>query len=98
MSYTSFFWKTLILLVPYVRLFSVIIIIFPASFVDGLNYIRSFQKLIQVPRDIPRNTVKIYLNNNEISDIESGTFAKNVQWTKLRLDWNRLTEVRNDMW
>ena len=57
-----------------------------------------FPEIDSSSRDIPRNAVKIYLNNNNISYIESGTFAKNFQCTKLRLDWNRLTEARKGMW
>ena len=80
--------------------FSAIIMILELPrFVGGQKYyMNDFGRLTFVPRDIPFNVKKIYLNNNEISDIESRTFAKNFQCTKLRLDWNRLTEVRNDMW
>ena len=59
---------------------------------------RDFQKLTHVPKEIPQDVWKIYLNNNCIADIESRVFAKNSKCTNLRLDWNRLTEVRKDMW
>ena len=80
--------------------FSAIIMILELQrFVGGQQYyMNDFGRLTFVPRNIPFNIKKIYLNNNEISDIESGTFAKNFQCTKLRLDWNRLTEVRKNMW
>ena len=57
-----------------------------------------FQKLTQVPTEIPPDVWKIYLNNNCIADIESRVFAKNSKCTKLRLDRNKLTEIRKDMW
>ena len=56
------------------------------------------QKLTRIPRDIPHNVKKIYLNNNYIAKIGSGAFAKNNQCTNLRLDWNRLTVIRSDIW
>ena len=78
--------------------FSVIIMIFPVRFVEGLNYIRSFEKLTHVPRDIPAAAIKIYLNNNVISNIKYGAFARDSHCLKLRLDQNRLTDIRKEMW
>ena len=73
--------------------------IFPISCLAGEHlYSKSFSKLTQVPRDIPSNATKIYLNNNKISYIESQAFAFHSQCAKLRLDYNKLTEVKNDMW
>ena len=65
---------------------------------DAQSYMHFFLKLTYVPKDIPADAQKIDLNNNQISYIENGAFAENSQCKKLRLDWNRLTEVRNDMW
>ena len=67
-------------------------------FARGRNYMGDFQKLIHVPKEIPQDAWKIYLNNNCITDIESRVFAKNSKCTNLRLDRNRLTEVRKEMW
>ena len=80
-------------------LFSVIIMILQLpSFVSAQFYMKCFSKLTHVPTDIPSNATKIYLNNNEIFQIEPGAFAFHTQCVKLRLDFNELTEVRNDMW
>ena len=68
------------------------------GFVGGEKYMNDYQILTQIPRDIPHNVKKIYLNNNCISSIEGQAFAKNTRCTNLRLDWNQLTEVRKDMW
>ena len=65
---------------------------------DGQVYFNNFNKLTHVPREIPSNATKIYLNSNEISNIESGTFDQYFQCTKLWLDYNKITQVRNDMW
>ena len=65
-------------------------------FIDGQLYINSFSKLTHVPREIPSDATKIYLNNNEISDIESGAFAFHFHCINLRLDHNHLTTIRND--
>ena len=67
-------------------------------FAKRRNYISNFQKLTHIPKEIPQDAWKIYLNNNCIADIESGVFAKNSKCTYLRLDRNRLTEVRKEMW
>ena len=72
--------------------------IFPVKFLEGLNYIRGFQELTHVPREIPAAAIKIYLNNNVISNIKYGAFARNSHCLKLRLDQNRLTDIRKDMW
>ena len=66
--------------------------------VSAQTYMYYFQKLTHIPKEIPGNAKKIYLNNNWITDIESGAFAHNLLCVKLRLDWNRLMEIRNDMW
>ena len=68
------------------------------SSVEGEYYFNSFNKLTHIPKDIPHHVKKIYLNNNQIADIESETFAENSQCVKLRLDYNKLSAVRNDMW
>ena len=79
--------------------FSVLIIVLPVKYlVDGHNYIKGFSKLTHVPREIPSNATKIYLNNNDIAHIESETFAENSQCVNLRLNQNRLTHIRKDMW
>ena len=65
---------------------------------DGQFYTNCFSKLTDVPTDIPSNATKIYLNNNYISNIEPGVFAYNTKCTNLRLNHNKLTEVRSDMW
>ena len=79
--------------------FSGFISVFSAlRLVGGKHYSNSFNKLTHVPREIPRNVTRIYLNNNDIANIESDTFAENSQCVKLRLDYNNLSEVRNDMW
>ena len=79
--------------------FSVTIVIYSVRcFATGQTYINDFRKLTYIPTDIPHDTKKIYLNNNCLVNIESGAFAKYSQCTKISLDWNRLTEVRNDMW
>ena len=57
-----------------------------------------FSKLTHVPGDIPSDAMKIYLNNNKIFQIEPGAFAYNTKCKNLRLNYNKLTEVRNDMW
>ena len=62
------------------------------------QYIYSFSKLKHVPKEIPSNATKIYLNNNKISNIESQVFTSHSQCVKLRLDHNKLTEIRKDMW
>ena len=80
-------------------LFSVLIMILELTwFVSAQFYANSFSKLTHVPRDIPSNATKIYLNNNEISDIESGVFAYKTKCESLRLGYNKLTEVRKEMW
>ena len=79
--------------------FSVLIIVLPVKcLVDAHNYIKGFSKLTHVPREIPSNSTKIYLNNNDIENIESETFAENSQCASLRLNQNRLTIIRKDMW
>ena len=77
--------------------FSVIIIIVP-RLVASQTYMYHFQRLTDVPKEIPSDAHQIHLDNNDISNIESGTFAENSQCWKLRLDRNKLTEVRKDMW
>ena len=66
--------------------------------VGGEHYIQDFRRLTHIPREIPDDVKKIYLNNNEISNIESGAFAFQFHCKNLRLDHNQLTEIRNDMW
>ena len=66
--------------------------------VGAQNYMYYFQKLIRIPKKIPADARKIYLNNNDISDIESGVFAENTKCRNLRLDRNRLIEIKKDMW
>ena len=44
------------------------------------------------------NAKKIYLNNNEILDIEPGGFVHNTNCTNLRLSYNKITEVKKHMW
>ena len=79
--------------------FSDLILIFTvSSLADGQFYAESFSKLTHVPREIPSNATKIYLNNNKISIIESHAFALHTQCARLRLDHNQLTEIRSDMW
>ena len=64
----------------------------------GRLYINDFRKLTNIPRDIPHDIERIYLNNNRLVNIQSGAFSNYSQCTKISLDWNRLTEVRHDMW
>ena len=64
----------------------------------GRLYINDFRKLTNIPRDIPHDIERIYLNNNCLVNIKSGAFSNYSQCTKISLDWNRLTEVRHDMW
>ena len=78
--------------------FSVLVIFLPVKcFVDGHIYIKSF-RLTHVPKEIPRNATKIYLNNNQLTDIESETFLENSQCINLRLNHNRIAQIRKDMW
>ena len=80
-------------------IFSDLILLFSVSSLAGGHfYTKSFSKLTQIPRDIPSNATKIYLNNNKISNIESQAFVFHSQCAKLRLDNNKSTEVRSDMW
>ena len=74
------------------------VILVAQCFAKERNYMGDFQKLTHVPKEIPQNVWKIYLNNNCIADIDNGVFAKNSKCTNLRLDWNRLTEVSEGMW
>ena len=73
------------------------IFVFP-WLVGGQNYMNDFQRLTHVPTQIPDGIKKIYLNNNKITKIKSRAFYQYSECTNLRLDWNRLTEVRKDMW
>ena len=77
--------------------FSVITFIVPCL-VATQTYMYHFQRLSDIPKEIPADAHQIYRDNNDISNIESGAFAENSQCWKLRLDRNILTEVRNDMW
>ena len=79
--------------------FSVITMIWELTlFVDGQFYMKCFTKLTHVPEDIPSIATKIYLNNNEILDIEPGGFVHNTKCANLCLSYNKITEVRKDMW
>ena len=63
----------------------------------GEDYIQSFGRLTQIPQGIPNDVNKIYLNNNEISNIDSAAFAFHFHCKNLRLDHNQLTEISKDM-
>ena len=78
--------------------FSAIIVVLELPLLLGARiYMKNFQGLTDIPKDIPDDVDKIYLSENQIANIESGVFVKNSRCIKLQLDYNKLTEIRNDM-
>ena len=54
-------------------------------------------KLTQVPRDIPKESVNIFLQKNKISTIVDYTFIDNMDCEDLKLDYNKLEKITYKM-
>ena len=65
--------------------------------VCGPIYMKNLKGLTDIPNDIPDDVEKIYLSKNQIANIKSGIFIKKFSCISLQLDYNKLTEIRNDM-
>ena len=59
---------------------------------------QEYKGLTSVPSDIPSESIQIYLDHNNISDITNDPFISNTKCTILSLDYNRLVEVRASYW
>ena len=65
---------------------------------SNLTYNMAHKQLTQVPKDIPENSVNIFLQNNKISTIADDTFIDNIYCEDLKLDHNKLENITNKMW
>ena len=63
----------------------------------NLTYNNACNNLTRVPRDIPAETVNIYLHDNHIVIIQDDIFVDNVNCVKLRLDHNNLVTIKQSM-
>ena len=69
-----------------------------AFYSSNLTYNMAHKQLTQVPRDIPENSVNIFLQNNKISTIADSTFIDNTDCEDLKLDHNKLEKITKKMW
>ena len=69
-----------------------------AFYPSNLTYDMSHNKLTQVPRDIPKESVNIFLQKNKISTIADYTFIDNIECEDLKLDHNKLENISYKMW
>ena len=63
---------------------------------DG--YCAGYGSLTAVPNNIPPLASQIHLQNNNISDINPGSFIKNTMCSTIRMEFNKLTIIRGNMW
>ena len=68
-----------------------------AFYPSNLTYDMARNKLTQVPRDIPKESVNIFLQKNKISTIVDYTFIDNIDCEDLKLDYNKLEKITYKM-
>ena len=51
-----------------------------------------------IPGDIPSAASQIHLQDNQISSIKPRAFINNIKCTTLRLEFNKLTTIRKNVW
>ena len=65
------------------------------EYVEGVYY-RTDSRLVEVPSDIPPDVGEIYLENNEISGLTSGTFTNFTRCTKLSIHSNLIATIEEE--
>ena len=55
-------------------------------------------KVNKIPSDIPAESSQVWLNDNQIDEIEAGTLSNLTDCILLNLDANNLTHITADMW
>ena len=63
---------------------------------DG--YCAAYGSHTTIPDDIPPAASQIHLQDNQISSIKPRAFINNIKCTTLRLEFNKLTTIRWNMW
>ena len=63
---------------------------------DG--YCAAYGSHTTIPGDIPSAVSQIHLQDNQISSIKPRAFINNTKCTSLRLEFNKLTTIRWNMW
>ena len=63
---------------------------------DG--YCAGYGSLTAIPDDIPPLASQIHLQNNNISDINPGSFIRNAMCSTVRMEFNKLKTIRGNMW